>query len=66
MSDNNNKTNIPIGLNMNDFIPNSNSNSNVPNNNSIPESNDPQIINSVMKNAPNFKLIMSTRIKNFI
>ena len=64
MSDNNNKTNIPIGLNMNDFIPNSNPNSNVPNNNSIPESNDPQIINSVMKNAPNFKLIMSTRIKN--
>ena len=63
MSDNNNKTNIPLGLNMNDFIPNSNS-SNTPNSNSIPESNDPPIIDNVMKNAPNFKLIMSTRIKN--
>ena len=63
MTDNNNKTNIPLGLNMNDFIPNSNS-SNTPNSNSIPESNDPPIIDNVMKNAPNFKLIMSTRIKN--
>ena len=63
MSDDNNKTNIPLGLNMNDFMPGSNSNSEVPNN-SIPESNDPQIINNVMKNAPNFKSIMSTRIKN--
>jgi len=63
MSDNNNKTNIPLGLSMNDFIPNSNS-SNTPNSNSIPESNDPPIIDNVMKNAPNFKLIMSTRIKN--
>ena len=63
MSDNNNKTNIPLGLNMNDFIPNSNS-SNTPSSNSIPESNDPPIIDNVMKNAPNFKLIMSTRIKN--
>ena len=47
MSDNNNKTNIPLGLNMNDFIPNSNS-SNTPNSNSIPESNDPPIIDNVM------------------
>ena len=62
MSDNNNKSNIPIGLNMNDFMPNSNS---YPSgNSSIPESNDPKIINDVMKNAPNFKLLMSTRIKN--
>ena len=57
MSDNNNKRNIPLGLNMNDFMPNSSGNS-------IPESNDPKIINDVMKNAPNFKLLMSTRIKN--
>ena len=57
MSDNNNKSNIPLGLNMNDFMPNSSGNS-------IPESNDPKIINDVMKNAPNFKLLMSTRIKN--
>ena len=62
MSDNNNKSNIPIGLNMNDFMPNSNSNPS--GNSSIPESNDPKIINDVMKNAPNFKLLMSTRIKN--
>ena len=31
---------------------------------SIPEANDPKIISEVMKNAPNFKLLMSTRIKN--
>ena len=62
MSDNNNKSNIPMGLNMNDFMPNSNSNSS--GSSSIPESNDPKIINDVMKNAPNFKLLMSTRIKN--
>ena len=60
MSDNNNKTNIPMGLNMNDFMPNSKPSGN----SSIPESNDPKIINDVMKNAPNFKLLMSTRIKN--
>ena len=59
MSDDNNRTNIPLGLNMNDFMPSSGSSSN-----SIPESNDPQIINNVMKNAPNFKLLMSTRIRN--
>ena len=59
MSDDNNRTNIPLGLNMNDFMPSSGSSSS-----SIPESNDPQIINNVMKNAPNFKLLMSTRIRN--
>ena len=57
MSDNNNKSNLPLGLNMNDFMPSSGSSS-------IPESNDPKIINDVMKNAPNFKLLMTTRIKN--
>ena len=31
---------------------------------SVPESKDPDLINDVMKNAPNFKLLMSTRIKN--
>ena len=60
MSDDIHKTNIPLGLNMNDFMPNSNS----PGGSSIPESNDPKIISDVMKNAPNFKLLMSTRIKN--
>ena len=59
MSDDNNRTNIPLGLNMNDFMPSSGSSSS-----SIPESNDPQIINNVMKNAPNFKLLMSTRTRN--
>jgi len=52
------KTSVPLGLNMNDFMPNSGSGS------SVPESNDPKIIEGVMKNAPNFKLLMSTRIKN--
>ena len=61
MSDNNNnKTNRPLGLNMNDFMPGGNSSSG----NKVPESKDLDIINNVMNNAPNFKLLMSTRIKN--
>ena len=31
---------------------------------SVPETNDPKIISEIMKNAPNFKLLMNTRIKN--
>ena len=30
----------------------------------VPESNDPKIIYDVLKNAPNFKLLMKTRVKN--
>ena len=65
MSDPNNRTNLPIGLDMNDFMPGrqpSNNNNQSPN--KVPESNDPKIIDSVFKNAPNFKLLMSTRVKN--
>ena len=58
MADNNNKTNKPYGLDMNDFMPAGNSG------NIIPESKDSEIINNVMNNAPNFKLLISTRIKN--
>ena len=64
MSDSNNKTNLPIELDMNDFMPGGGgkSNNNAPS--GIPESNDPKIIEDVFKNAPNFKLLMKTRIKN--
>ena len=65
MSDPNNRTNLPIGLDMNDFMPGGpNSKSNAPSGNKVPESNDPKIIDDVFKNAPNFKLLMSTRVKN--
>ena len=62
MWDNSNKTNIPLGLDLNYFMPNAGGSGS--GSSSIPESDDPQIINNVMKNAPNFKLLMSTRIKN--
>ena len=65
MSDPNNRTNLPIGLDMNDFMPGGqSSNNNHPSSNKIPESNDPPIIDSIFRNAPNFKLLMSTRSKN--
>ena len=65
MSDPNNKTNLPIGLDINDFMSGgSNSNNNAPSGNKVPESKDPKIIEDVFKNAPNFKLLMSTRVKN--
>ena len=62
-NDPNNRTNIPLGLDMNDFMPGgSPSNNNRPS--GVPESKDPSIINDISKNAPNFKLLMKTRIKN--
>ena len=66
MSDPNNRTNIPIGLDMNEFMPNErSSNNNAPNpSNKVPESKDPKIIDDVLRNAPNFKLLISTRVKN--
>ena len=65
MSDPNNKTNVPLGLNINDFMPGDpSSKKNTPSFNKVPESNDPKIIEDVLKNAPNFKLLMSTRVKN--
>ena len=70
MSDPNNKTNIPLGLNINDFMPGGNNDApvkkveNVQPSVIIPESKDPPIINDIFKNASNFKLLLSTRIKN--
>ena len=65
MSDPNQKTNLPLGIDMNDFMPGApSSKNNTPSFNKVPESNDPKIIEDVFKNAPNFKLLMSTRVKN--
>ena len=65
MSDPNKKTNLPLGLDMNDFMPGApSSKNNTPSYNKVPESNDPKIIEDIFKNAPNFKLLMSTRVKN--
>lgn len=62
-NDPNNRTNIPLGLDMNDFMPGgSPSNNNKPS--GVPESKDPSIITEISKNAPNFNLLMKTRIKN--
>ena len=62
-NDPNNRTNIPLGLDMNDFMPGgSPANNNRPS--GVPESKDPSIINDISKNAPNFNLLMKTRIKN--
>lgn len=69
MDDPNNRTNIPMGLDFNDFMPgiqssvNSNAPSN-PNRPKVPESKDPEVIQNILKNAPNFKLLMSTRKTN--
>lgn len=72
MDDNNKKTNIPLNLNIDDFIPKKSS----PKEESIPTSepqsdnkiiiptdNDNQIIKEIFKNAPNYKLIINKRIK---
>ena len=59
MSDPNNKTNVPLGLDINDFMPGGNIQDQ-----KVPESKDLKIIDDVLKNAPNFKLLMSTRVKN--
>ena len=72
MNDPNNKTNIPLGLNMNDFMPggaNSGGGESAGQQykqpaEKVPESKDPPIIDDIYKMAPNFKLLISTRIKN--
>ena len=65
MSDPNNRTNVPMGLDMNDFMPGGQpSSNNGPSGNKVPESKDTSIINDITKNAPNFKLLMKTRVKN--
>lgn len=70
-----NKTNIPIGLDLNNFIPGGRgggmpSGGGMPGGNpkipKISEVEDPQIIESVAKQAPNFKIILQNRIKNLM
>lgn len=70
MNDPNNRTNIPLGLDFQDFMPGANE-PNQPKKDSakvkrekVPESNDPKIIEDILKSAPNFKLLITTRIKN--
>ena len=70
MNDPNGRTNMPLGLDMNEFMPRGNGGGPAAANNyaqpsvKVPESKDPPIIDDIFKNAPNFKLLMSTRIKN--
>ena len=72
MNDNYKKTNIPLGLNIEDFMPKKHSSleeSTAPNESEleekiiIPFDNDDKIIEGIFKNAPNYKLIMNKRIK---
>ena len=61
MSDPSNRTNLPMGLDMNDFMPGGGSKEG---RSGVPENKDHKIIDDVFKNAPNFKLLIKTRIKN--
>ena len=61
MGDNNNgETGFPMGLDLNSFLPNQESN--VPS--KISEQNDIPIIDEVQKQNPSFKSILESRIKN--
>ena len=76
MDDKNNKTNIPIGLNIEDFIPknpkptekasDSTNDSYIEKKNIIPFDNDNKIIEGVFKDAPNYKIIINKRIKKLL
>ena len=76
---NNNKDNIPIGLNLEDFMPESHSQREQSNSKEkshpeqpeepkliIPCDNDNKIIEGIFKNAPNYKIIINKRIKKLI
>ena len=72
MNDKNNKTNIPLGLNIEDFMPKKSPNikesipqSEPPSENKIiiPIDNDDKIIEGIFKNAPNYKIMINKRIK---
>ena len=72
MDDNNKKTNIPLNLNIDDFMPKKSSSKeeSIPtsepqsdNKIIIPTDNDNEIIKGIFKNAPNYKLIINKRIK---
>ena len=67
--DNNNKnpndyTTRPMGLDLNNFLPNNNNNDNFNNKQKISEDNDKKIIEDISQNSKNFKLIFDSRIKN--
>ena len=70
MKDLNNKTNIPLGLNINDFMPGGGNQASssceqyIPSKEKVPESKDPPIIDDIYKMGPNYKLLISTLIKN--
>jgi hypothetical protein len=66
---NNNKnpndyTTRPMGLDLNNFLPNNNNNDNYNNKQKISEDNDKPIIEEISQNSKNFKLIFDSRIKN--
>lgn len=72
MNDPNNRTNVPLGLDFNDFLPGGGGKDapsggpGKPNvrREKVPESKDPPIIEDVLKSAPNFRLLINTRKKN--
>ena len=80
MDDKNRKTNIPLGLNIEDFMPVSPMNhlpkeiltpsirneSPEKQKNIIPFDKDNKIIEGIFKDAPNYKVIINKRIKNLI
>jgi len=66
---NNNKnpndfTTRPMGLDLNNFLPNNSNNDNFNNYQKISEDNDKPIIEEISQNSKNFKLIFDSRIKN--
>ena len=72
MDDKNKKTNIPLGLNIEDFMPNEISpieksiSPEIPSEEEkviIPFDKDNKIIEGIFKNAPNYKIIINKRIK---
>ena len=75
MDDKNKKTNIPLGLNLEEFMPKSDSptenssprvESPQENKNIIPCDNDNKIIEGIFKNAPNYKILIHKRIKKLV
>ena len=75
MDDKNKKTNIPLGLNLEEFLPKSDSptenssprvKSLQENKNIIPFDNDNKIIEGIFKNAPNYKILIHKRIKKLV
>ena len=75
MDDKNKKTNIPLGLNLEEFMPKNDSptenstprvESSQEKRNIIPFDNDNKIIEGIFKNAPNYKILIHKRIKKLV